>query len=44
MHSDMVKPGNNEIFSKDKPKKIPKFWIPLLIGVTIVWLVFLSYG
>jgi len=40
----MVKPGDNEIFSKDKPRKIPKFWIPLLIGISVAWLIFLFYG
>jgi len=40
MHPDENKNG---LFSNSKPKKIPKFWYPIVVGVLMTWVIFLIF-
>tara|TARA_B100000530_G_C15597809_1_gene345123 strand:+ start:103 stop:231 length:129 start_codon:yes stop_codon:yes gene_type:complete len=35
-----VNENKNGIFSNSKPKKIPKFWYPLVAGIVGIWIIF----
>jgi|TARA_B110000263_G_scaffold25736_2_gene19699 hypothetical protein len=42
MRKEHMKADKNEngIFSNNKPKRIPKFWYPLVCSVILTWIIF----